>query len=81
MTDLPIATTMTVDKSQAETVDQMIARVLARAHRQMQAQDAPSEARAILHVAHSFADELSTLDPGFDRTRFVEDVTEDPSVP
>jgi hypothetical protein len=37
------------------------------------------EARAILHVAHSFADELAPLDPGFDRLQFIRDVTEDPS--
>jgi hypothetical protein len=36
-----------------ETVDQLIARVLGRAHRQMEARDAPDEARMILHVAHS----------------------------
>ena len=62
-----------------ETVDELIARVLSRAHRTMVAQDAPDEARAVLHVAHSFADELAALDPGFDRLRFIEDVTEDPS--
>ena len=46
-------------------VDQLIARVLCRAHGTMEAVGAPSEARAILHVAHSFADELATLDPRF----------------
>jgi hypothetical protein len=62
-----------------ETVDELIARVLGRAHRTMEARNAPDEARAILHVAHSFADELSTLDAGFDRMQFIKDVTEDPS--
>ncbi len=62
-----------------ETVDQLIARVLGRVHRRMEALNAPSEARAILHVAHSFADELSTLDPQFDRLQFIKDATEDPS--
>ena len=62
-----------------EAVDQMIARVLSRAHRTMEALDAPNEARAILHVAHSFADELGPLDPRFDRLQFLKDVTEDPS--
>jgi hypothetical protein len=62
-----------------ETVDQLIARVLSRAHRTMEALNAPNEARAILHVADSFADELSTLDPRFDRLQFIKDVTEDPS--
>jgi hypothetical protein len=58
-----------------ETVDQLIARVLRQAHRTT----APDEARAVLHVAHSFADELATLDPRFDRLQFIQDVTEDPS--
>jgi hypothetical protein len=62
-----------------ETADQLIARVLRRVHGTMEAQDAPNEARAILYVAHAFADELSTLDPQFDRTAFIEDATEDPS--
>jgi hypothetical protein len=62
-----------------ETVDQLIARVLGRAHRAMEAHDAPEEARAILQVAHSFADELTTLDPRFDRLEFIKEVTADPS--
>jgi hypothetical protein len=62
-----------------EAIEQLIARVLGRAHRTMEALDAPNEARAILHVAHSFADELATLDPRFDRVQFIKDVTEDPS--
>jgi hypothetical protein len=66
-------------KMDPETVDQLIARVLGRAHRTMEAHDAPNEARAILQVAHSFADELATLNPRFDRLDFIKDVTEDPS--
>jgi hypothetical protein len=62
-----------------EAVDQLIARVLGRAHRTMEALNAPNEARAILHIAYSFADELPTLDPRFDRLQFIKDVTEDPS--
>jgi hypothetical protein len=62
-----------------ETVDQLIARVLSEAHRTMEALKSPDEARAVLHVAHSFADELATLDPRFDRLQFIRDVTEDPS--
>jgi hypothetical protein len=62
-----------------EAVDELIARVLSRAHQMMEARNAPDEARAVLHVAHSFADELATLDPRFDRLQFIEDVTEDPS--
>jgi hypothetical protein len=60
-----------------ETVDELIARVLRRAHGTMEAHDAPDEARAVLHVAHSFADELAALDPRFDRLRFIKEVTED----
>jgi hypothetical protein len=62
-----------------ETVDELIARVLRRARGTMEALSAPGEARAVLHVAHSFADELATLDPRFDRLQFIKDVTEDPS--
>ena len=58
-----------------ETVDELIARVLHRAHRTAEAHDAPDEARAVLHVAQSFADELATLDPRFDRLQFIKDVT------
>jgi hypothetical protein len=49
-------------KRDPEAVDQLIARVLSGAHR-TEALGAPNEARAILHVAHSFADELAALDP------------------
>ena len=45
----------------------------------MDALNSPDEARAILEVAHSFADELSTLDPRFDRLQFIKDAIEDPS--
>jgi hypothetical protein len=62
-----------------ETVDELIARVLSRARRTMEARNSPDEARAILHVAHSFADEVATLDPRFDRLQFIKDVMEDPS--
>ncbi|HEV3377240.1 MAG TPA: hypothetical protein VG126_08165 [Thermoleophilaceae bacterium] len=62
-----------------ETVDQLIARVLRRAHGTMEALDAPEEARAVLHVAHSFADELAALDPRFDRLQFIKEITDDQS--
>ena len=62
-----------------EAVGQLIARVLSRAHRTMEALESPNEARAILHVAHSFADESATVDPAFDRVQFIKEVTEDPS--
>ncbi len=62
-----------------EAVEEFVARVLRRAHQTAEAQDAPSEARAILGVAHLFADELTASDPGFDRLAFVEAAMERPS--
>ena len=61
-----------------ETVE-LIAGVLGRAHQTMEDLNAPDDARTILHVAYSFADELAALDPSFDRLQFIKDVTEDPS--
>ena len=58
---------------------ELIARVLRRAHGTMEALGEPGEARAVLEVAHLFADELATLDPRFDRLRFIKDAMEDPS--
>jgi hypothetical protein len=60
-------------------VEQLIAHVLCRAHRMAEALSAPNEARAILHVARSFADELATADPTFDRLRFIQTATNGPS--
>ena len=54
----------------------VIARVLGRAHRTAEAQNAPAEARAVLHMAHSFADELEAADPRFDRERFIQAATD-----
>lgn len=71
--------TATALERDPEAVDQLIARVLSRAHRTMEALNAPNEARAILDIAYSFADELATLDPRFDRLRFIKDVAEDPT--
>jgi hypothetical protein len=64
-----------------ETLDELIARVLSRAHGTMEARKAPNEARAVLHVAELFADELAARDARFDRLQFIRDVTEDPSGP
>jgi hypothetical protein len=58
-------------------VEQLIARVLCRAHRTAEELDATNEARAILEVAHSFADELTTMNPQFDRMQFIEAATAD----
>ena len=64
-----------------EALDHLIARVLSQAHGSMEALNSPEEARAILEVAHSFADELATLDPRFDRLQFIKDAIEDPAGP
>ena len=63
----------------SEALDQFVARVLRRAHDAAEARNAPSEARAILDVAHLFADELTASHPGFDRFSFVVAATESPS--
>jgi hypothetical protein len=62
-----------------EAVDQFVARVLRRAHQSAEARNEPSEARAILGVAHLFADELTASDPGFDRFDFITAATEGPA--
>ena len=66
-------------ESDAEAVDQFVARVLCRAHQSAEDRNAPSEARAILDVAQMFADELIARDPAFDRVRFVEAAIEGPA--
>ena len=62
-----------------EAVEQFVARVLRQAHHSAEARNAPSEARAILGVAHMFADELTASHPEFDRLGFVAAATEGPS--
>ena len=62
-------------------VEQLIAAVLGRAHQTAEALNAPNEARAILEVAHAFADELVAVYPHFDRMRFIDAATTDPSRP
>ena len=66
-------------ESEPEAVEQLIARVLRRAHRTVEALGAPSEARMILNIAHSFADELATANARFDRMRFIKDATDHPA--
>jgi hypothetical protein len=60
----------------SEAVDEFVARVLLRAHQSAEARNAADEARAILGLAHLFADELTAGDPGFDRISFVRAATE-----
>ena len=62
-----------------EAVDEFVARVLRQAHQSAEARNAADEARAILGLAHLFADELTAGDPGFDRLGFVTAATEGPS--
>jgi hypothetical protein len=64
-----------LDRGDAAAIEELIAHVLGRAHRTAERFDAPDEARAILHVAHSFADELAGADPEFDRPRFIQKAT------
>ena len=58
-----------------EAVEQLIAYVLRRTHEMATALDAPHDRRAILQVAHSFADELAAANPRFDRLGFIGDAT------
>ena len=66
-------------ETEPEPIEQLIVRVLQRARAMAQALDRPNEARAILHLAQSFAYELADADPRFDRLRFIEDATQDRS--
>jgi NADH dehydrogenase/NADH:ubiquinone oxidoreductase subunit G len=67
---------ITENNALAEEVIGKIVEVLGRAHRTAQAANEPGEARAILHVAHAFANELATARPDFDHTRFIREITE-----
>ena len=62
--------------SETSGLDSMvIAQVLGRAHQTAEAHNETTAARMILHVAHSFADELARTDTGFDRGRFIKAAT------
>jgi hypothetical protein len=63
------------DQRDRVAVYQLIAQVLRRAHRTAEDLGEPNEARAIFHVAASFADELTTTNPEFDRLRFIKAAT------
>ena len=67
------------DSATTDVDSLMIAQVLGRAHQTAEAHNEPSEARTILDVAHSFADELASTDNRFDRERFIEAATEEES--
>jgi hypothetical protein len=64
----------------ALVVVELIAYVLGRAHRMAEAHHAPTAARAILYVADSFADDLESAVPRFDRMQFIQAVTAHPTL-
>jgi hypothetical protein len=68
---------MHVIQGEPVAVDELIVHVLRRAHRTAQDRNVPDAARAVLYIAHSFADELAGADPDFDRLRFIQAATED----
>ena len=70
---------ITENNAFAEEVIGKLSEVLGRAHRTADAANEPGEARAILHVAHEFADELAAARPDFDRDRFIGEIMKRPS--
>jgi len=62
-----------------ESTDEFVARVLDQAHQAARAQAAPDEARVILRLAQSFADELEKSNQCFDRLRFIAAAVEEPT--
>jgi hypothetical protein len=70
---------ITENNALAEEVIGKICEVLGRAHRTADAANQPGEARAILHVAQAFADELAAARPDFDREYFMGEITKRPS--
>jgi hypothetical protein len=63
------------DRGGPGPVSELISRVLRSAHDAAETLDAHDEARAILHVARFFADELAARNPDFDRVHFIEAAT------
>jgi hypothetical protein len=61
--------------SEPQAIDEVIVRVLRRAHQTAEDGQTPSDARVILHMAHSFADELSRTNPEFYRGGFIKAAT------
>jgi ABC-type transporter Mla subunit MlaD len=68
---------ITENNALAEEVIGKISEVLGRAHRTAATANEPGEARAILHVAQAFADELAGARSDFDRVRFIREITDD----
>jgi hypothetical protein len=63
-------------RGEPEATEEFIARVLRRAYQTAEHLNTPDDARVILHLAHSFADELTTTNPQFDRVMFVKAATD-----
>jgi hypothetical protein len=68
-------TNQSPEQGDPRAVEQLIAHVLRRAHRTAETHNDPNEARAIFHVALSFASELETISPEFDRLCFIKAAT------
>ena len=73
-----VATEMLVE-GEPVAVDEFVARVLDRAHQAASGDGAPDEARVILGLAQSFADEFAKSNPRFDRGRFIHAAIKDPA--
>jgi hypothetical protein len=67
---------ITENNALAEEVIGKIVEVLGRGHRAAVAAHEPGEARAILHVAHEFANELAGARSDFDRARFMQQISD-----
>ena len=70
---------ITENNALAEEVIGKICEVLGRGHRAAVEANEPGEARAILHVAHAFANELAAAREDFDRSMFIGEITDDRS--
>ena len=70
---------ITENNALAEEVIGKISEVLGRGHRTAMEANELGEARAILHVAHSFANELAAARADFYRSRFIRGITADQS--
>ena len=70
---------ITENNALAEEVIGKISEVLGRGHRTAVAANEPGEARAILHMAREFANELAAAIADFDRLRFIREITDDRS--
>jgi hypothetical protein len=67
---------ITENNALAEEVIGKIGEVLGRGHRAAVAAHEPNEARAILHMAHEFANELEAARDDFDRVRFMREISD-----